>query len=96
MEERTAKKQQTSSGKGNRIGNGNGLIKGAIVINPAYAMTQMCQTVSASTQRKNFKAAAKGFFPDYMVSFKDKPVDVPKGPPPQRRINIYIHADSFL
>jgi hypothetical protein len=90
MEERTAKKQRASSGKRNRIKNGSGLIKGAIIINLAYAVTQMCQTVSASTQRKSFEAAAKGFFPDYMVSFRNTPVDVPRGPPPQRRINIYI------
>jgi hypothetical protein len=82
MEERTAKKQRASSGKGDRIRNKSGLIKGAIVINPAYAVTQMCQIVSASTQRRSFKAAAKGFFPDYMVSFRDKFVDVPKGPSP--------------
>jgi hypothetical protein len=90
VEERTAKKQRASNGRGNKIGNESGLIRGAIVINPAYAVTQMCQTVSASTQRRSFEAAAKGFFPDYMVSFRDKPVDVPRGPPPQRRINIYI------
>jgi hypothetical protein len=30
-----------------------------------------------------------------MVSFKDKPVDVPRGPSPQRRINIYIYYSSF-
>jgi hypothetical protein len=91
MEKRTARKQQASSGKKNKIRNKSGLIKGAIIINPAYAVTQMCQIISASTQRKSFKAAAKGFFPDYMISFKDKPVDVPRGPPPQRRINIYIY-----
>jgi hypothetical protein len=90
VEERTARKQRASSGRRNRIKNGSGLIKGAIIINPAYAVTQMCQTISASTQRRSFKAAAKGFFPDYMVSFRDKPVDVPRRPPPQRRINIYI------
>jgi hypothetical protein len=92
MGERTARKQRASSGKRNRIGSGSGLIRGAIVINPAYAVTQICQTVSASTQRRSFEAAAKGFFPDYMVSFRDKPVDVPRGPPPQRRINIYNFA----
>jgi hypothetical protein len=89
VRERTARKQRANSGKGNRIGSGSGLIRGAIVINPAYAVTQMCQIISASTQRRSFKAAAKGFFPDYMVFFRDKPVDVPRGPPPQRRINIY-------
>jgi hypothetical protein len=54
----------------------------------------MCQTVSASTQRKSFEAAAKGFFPDYMISFRDKPVDVPRGPPPQRRINIFKYKQN--
>jgi hypothetical protein len=88
MGKRTARKQRASSGRRNRIKNGSGLIKRAIVINPAYAVTQIYQTVSASTQRKSFEAAAKGFFPNYMVSFRDKPVDVPRGPPPQRRINI--------
>jgi hypothetical protein len=91
VEKQTAKKQRVNNGKRDRIENGSGLIKGAIIINPAYAVTQMCQTVSASTQRRSFKAAAKGFFPDYMVSFRDKPVDVPRGPSPQRRINIYIY-----
>jgi hypothetical protein len=91
MGERTARKQRASNGRKNRIKNGSGFIKGAIVINPAYAVTQMCQIVSASTQRRSFETAAKGFFPDYMVFFRDKPVDVPRGPPPQRRINIYIY-----
>jgi hypothetical protein len=90
IKERTARKQRASSGKRNKIRNKSGLIKGAIIINPAYAVTQMCQTVSMSTQRRSFKTTAKGFFPDYMISFRDKPVDIPRGPFPQRRINIYI------
>jgi hypothetical protein len=97
VEERTARKQRASSGKRNKIGSESGFIRGAIIINPAYAVTQICQTVSASTQRRSFEATAKSFFPDYMVSFRDKPVDVPRGPPPQRRINIYItFKNAFL